>query len=82
MNTLGSMAGFKIITDINMVDYHIRIIKRSWTERLFTIPWKPLNNTKEEIYTTPKESVFILSDNNTVVMHPDMVEELTRGLNE
>lgn len=79
MNSIGRIAGFDIVIDINMIDYHTRTIKRSWAERLFTLPWKPLNDTKEEIYTTQKESVLILPNENTMVMHPDLAK---RSLSE
>lgn len=61
----------KIIEDFNMLeDGEPHEEKRSWKERLFSLPWNPLKSTKTVVPKVPSRQVLILGD--TVIVHPNM----------
>lgn len=49
-------------------------VRRSWRERLFTIPWRPWQATRTVIPQVPIREAFQFG--NSLVMHPDMWREL------
>jgi hypothetical protein len=55
---------------------------RSWKERLFTWPWRPWQKTATHMAQTqvPSRQVYRIRD--TLVMHPSMLEEIKRQLEE
>lgn len=75
------IGGIRIITDINMVEdgqpYEVR---RTWRERLFTLPWRPMKATRVVVPRVPTREILRLSD-GTMVMHPVMLEELKSSIN-
>ena len=80
---VGSMpllSGFKIIESSFMVEdgdpYEKR---RTWKERLFSMPWKPFKKTKTVIPKVPMRKVFRMKD-NTIIMHPVIAAELRRQI--
>ncbi len=66
--------GYKIIEDLNMVEYYEQKIKRTFFERLFSLSWF----TKYKIITKskPKSEVIVLKD--CLVMHPETALKLSR----
>jgi hypothetical protein len=49
-------------------------VKRSWRERLFSRPWKPLVSTRTIVPDVPYRGAVQL-DANTLVMHPQTLRE-------
>lgn len=47
---LMSIVGLNIVADMYVSDYEL--VKRSWRERLFTLPWTPLKRFKS-VYVPP-----------------------------
>ena len=50
-------------------------IPRTWKERLFTRPWRPLLRTRTFVPQVPMRGAFQLDD-NTIVVHPAILAEL------
>lgn len=53
--------GIRIIADPYVSDF--KIIKRSWKERLFTLPWQPLRKTNTEY-----NPIAYIMDNGYVIV--------------
>ena len=79
------MLGVKIIESRLMVeDGEPYDVKRSWRERLFSRPWRPLRPTRMVVPKVPKREVIILPD-GSLVMHPEiakMLRQQTKGVPE
>lgn len=70
--------GLKIVTNPLMVeDGEPFQERRSWKERLFSLPWHPMMKTRTVVPKIPKKEA-VQMDDGTLVMHPAMAEELTR----
>ena len=68
--------GVKIIVNENLTeDGEPYEITRTWKERLFTLPWKPLRKTKTVIPQVPSSQIYGLED-GTFVMHPETFRRL------
>ena len=50
-------------------------VRRSWRERLFSRPWRPLVSTRMVIPKIPYRGAVQL-DANTLVMHPQTLQQL------
>lgn len=50
-------------------------VKRSWRERLFSRPWRPLLPTRTVVPKVPKREAMLLSD-GSLVMHPEIAKML------
>jgi len=50
------------------------IEKRTWKERLFSLPWNPFKRTKTVVPKVPSKRVLVFS--NTVIVHPEMARIL------
>ena len=66
----------KIIADANLTeDGEPCEVSRTWKERLFTLPWKPLQKTKTVIPQVPSKQIYGFPDGRWV-MHPDTFHQL------
>lgn len=54
-------------------------VRRSWRERLFTRPWRPLVKTRTVVPRIPHRGAIQL-DANTLVMHPATYHRFRRQL--
>lgn len=54
-------------------------VRRTWKERLFSLPWKPLQATVTIIPKIPIRTIYKLPG-NFLVMHPETAQELRREL--
>jgi hypothetical protein len=61
-------AGMKLIESIHLTLPVTEIIDRSWKERLFSRPWKPLEKTKKQIVQYPDPNVYTWGD--LIICHP------------
>jgi len=69
MNCVGKINGMNVFVSVNCAE-HITT-KRSWKERLFTLPFTPFRKYKTEHVPSKK----IMVSNGSMVMHPIMYEE-------
>ena len=68
--------GVRIMEDALMVeDGEPYEVCRTWRERLFSTPWRPLRTTRTAIPKVPKMDAVRLPD-GTLVMHPEMMARL------
>lgn len=65
--------GCKIIEDSNVTD--LKIVYRTWAERLFTLPWTPFKKTK----TIYAPIAYHMSD-GTIVISPKTMQILQEAL--
>ncbi len=69
--------GLQIIENKNMViEDGTTIIKRSWRERIFSRPWRPLQRTREITRFVPDPDVYLIRDRNIIIAHPVTVTKL------
>ena len=54
-------------------------VKRTWKERLFSKPWKPLQKFKIIIPKIPDDNIFVLNG-ATLVGHPETIRALKEKL--
>jgi hypothetical protein len=54
-------------------------VARTWRERLFSLPWRPLKATRTVVPQVPMRSVIKLA-NGDLVMHPAIAEEFKHKL--
>ena len=72
LNDVNSLFGFKIIEDINMVEYYTEEVKLSWVERIFTFKWFTKYKTIHK--SKPKSEVMRWEDK--LIMHPETLIQL------
>jgi len=53
--------------------------RRTWRERLFTRPWRPLQATRTVVPKVPSTQGYILNG-NTILMHPEQIAKLRQQL--
>lgn len=75
MNTL---YGFEIVEAPHMVLLKSREVQRTWMERLFTLPWKPLEAMKTKHYEIPNPDVIRWE--GKLIMHPEVKKKLIAEL--
>jgi hypothetical protein len=80
MNPLSTFAGLRVIESVWLTEagepYQIR---RSWKERWFSRPWRPLQRTRTVVPQVPMKGGYRLN-NDTIVMHPEIIRELRAAL--
>ena len=80
-NLHGLYGGYNIIEDIHMVDvndpqYHEQ--RRTWKERLFTLPWRPFKKTKTITTYPPLKSYYLMG--RMILCHPIMKQSLIAAI--
>ena len=53
-------------------------VKRTWIERLFSLPWRPWKATKMITIQVPSDEVIIMAD--TITMHPETLRKFQAEL--
>ena len=56
------------------------IIKRSWRERIFSRPWRPLQRTREIIRFIPDPHIYLIRGKNMIVAHPTTAIKLRQEI--
>ena len=70
------IAGMRIIENAHMVkDGEPYEVRRTWKERLFSLPWRPLLARRTVVPKVPRRAIIQLP-NGALVMHPVVAEEL------
>ena len=73
-----TFSGVKIVTSLLMVeDGEPYEVKRTLRERIFSLPWRPLQSKRRIVPKVPIRDAMRLHD-GTLVMHPDIAKELMR----
>lgn len=76
---LDMFGGVRIVTSLLMVEdgapYEVR---RTWRERLFSTPWRPMRATRTVVPKVPKRGAMRMPD-GSLVMHPARVAELRKA---
>jgi hypothetical protein len=72
----GKFHTVRVIESEYMVDTETVTVRRSWRERLFSLPWRPLTATKQETRTTPRPSALQLR-NGDLIVHPHFAKILS-----
>lgn len=68
--------GMRVIVSEYLVENGKPIeVRRTWTERLLSWPWRPLVKTRTEVLIVPHSGCVQL-DADTVVMHPETLKKL------
>jgi hypothetical protein len=74
--------GIRIIESIACVEPGEPIaVRRTWRERLFSRPWRPLEATKMVTPMLPSAQAYWINA-HTVVMHPEMAWRLKDTLQD
>ena len=69
----------KIVVSLHMVeDGEPYEVPRTWRERLFSRPWRPMKATRTVVPKKPRRDVLQMPD-GSLVMHPAIAEELKRS---
>ena len=68
--------GLQVISSKNMTKE--KTVSRSWRERLFSLPWRPLQKTKIVRVTT--EDVFIDRQRSIVYCHPSLLNKVRNAI--
>lgn len=75
MNTPFTCNGYRVVENISMTlagEAHKE--KRTWKERLFSLPWNPFKSHNITIPQIPSTEVIMFE--NSMIMHPDIAEKL------
>jgi hypothetical protein len=71
--------GLRIIESVHLVqDGEPYEVRRSWRDRLFTRPWRPLVRTRTVVPKVPYRGALGINS-HTVAMHPETARRLRDG---
>lgn len=68
------LKGERFIPDRNMTESRVEEVKRTWPERLFSRPWRPLKSHKFITISVPSRKVIRLRGD--YFAHPDLIAEI------
>ena len=73
---------FRLVESPFIVKEFYRLVPRTWRERLFSRPWRPLVGIKEVIDYVPMEKVAIIENGGQtlVIGHPKVILNLVAQL--
>jgi len=71
--------GKKVVLNENLVVPVNVEIKRTWKERFFSRPWRPLKATKIMIKYKPSPDIMVVG-NDTWIMHPDTMAKIAEQI--
>lgn len=77
-NYLPGYAGFKICPSWALTVNKVYEVPRTWKERLFTWPWRPLQTTRTEVRTEPSDQIVRMGD--TIFCHPSIADKIRESL--
>lgn len=78
---ISAWGGLKVVSDINCTVSIPWFLRRTWRERLFSRPWRPLEEVKVIKRTVPSPHIYVVGK-QTVIAHPDMVAKLGSIINQ
>lgn len=77
----GFLYDYKILEDPTMTVLTNVRIRRTWRERLFSIPWQPWTATREVIQNMPSDKIitFVVDGQHVAVMHPNLASNFRKS---
>lgn len=75
----GSYGGIRLIPSYLLTETATKKITRTWLERLWSWPWRPMQATKTETYQIPCMKPIIY-DNRTWFAHPAYIKRIEAEL--
>lgn len=57
---------FPVITSRHLTETVQRTVRRTWKERLLTLPWRPWQAVKVVVETVPSEEIYLVQWSNCV----------------
>ncbi len=82
MNNPLMFHGYKVIANPIITESKEREVRRTWKERLFTLPWRPFKALRTETYQVPSRDVMVDKINRIIYAHPVVVKEMNDALNK
>lgn len=82
VSSVPSCINLRIIEDRNIGKRVTRFRFRTWKERLFTLPWRPLKKMAFYTITVAEGNFYHLGKQNVIIGHPDDVFKLKTELRE
>lgn len=74
--------GYRVVANPILTKTETRQVKRTWKERLFTLPWTPFKAMRTESYQVPDRDVLVDKINRVIYAHPDVVKEMNKALDK
>lgn len=74
-----SYMGYKIVPSNLLVDHKTKKVVRTFKERLFSLPWRPLRKFKIVSYTIPIQSILI-TNSGKMICHPTIYEKIKKAI--
>jgi hypothetical protein len=68
--------GYNVIESQHMTKTVTDVVDRTWGERLFSWPWRPLQKTRVVITKIPSDEVLVFQNN--IVCHPAMADQIRK----
>ena len=75
MDTPNRLGGIRVIASDFIPLYQIETRKRTWKQRLFTFPWRPLQKT--ESYQVKNKRPYLIAD-GVIFAHPETIDDLNK----
>lgn len=74
--------GVRIYTNEHLVLQERKQVERTWRERLFTLPWRPLRRYRTIVTCRPNPSPMLMYVNGQPIffMHPETFQQLKETL--
>jgi hypothetical protein len=72
--------GYRVIENLMLTKTQTREVKRTWKERLFTLPWQPMKVTRTESRQVPDREVVVDKMNKIIYAHPVVANEIRRAV--
>lgn len=76
----GLFSGYQIIEDSTLIQTEIKKVPRTWRERFFTLPWRPLKATKLIVNQIPSREFYMCHKTRALVMHPALKAEILQSI--
>lgn len=74
---VGKINGIRLIKNHHMITYKETIqIKRTWGERLFSLPFRPFTKYKKRDIYEPSKEYILDKQNRVIYAHPETIETI------
>ena len=72
--------GWNVYSDPNMTMQEIDYVNLTWTERLFSWPWKPWKKSYRVVLTVASDKVILDEENRRMYAHPHAVMRMSQAI--
>lgn len=76
--SIGVIGGVDIVIDPNCFKEVQTEVKRTWKERLFSLPWNPFKKQKTVVHYKPV--AYADMHKRVIYCHPDIADEIMKQL--